>query len=69
MATPATQNLHLAAKTFVGAGLLANAGVQTLQRWMPDRVRQQAGSYRIGFDRKLAGAAGLAFTPAVVVIR
>jgi len=33
---------------------------------MSDRVRQQAGSYRIGFDRKLAGAAGLAFTTAVV---
>ncbi len=42
--------------------MLANAGVQTLQRWMPDRVRQQAGSYRIEFARELTDAVGLAVT-------
>jgi hypothetical protein len=55
--------------TLVGAGLLANSLVQALQGRMSDRVRQQAGSYRIGFARKLADAAGLAVTKAVVAIR
>ena len=44
----------------------ANAIYLRNESWLTYRVRQQAGSYRIGFDRKLAGAAGLAFTTAVV---
>jgi hypothetical protein len=69
MATPATQNLHWMAMTFVGAGLLANALVQALQGRRFNWVRQQAGSYRIGFARKHTDSAGLAFTTAVVAIR
>jgi hypothetical protein len=42
-------NIELTEHMTCGAGLLANASGQALQRLMTDRLRQQAGSY--SFDR------------------
>nr|GFC83867.1 hypothetical protein [Tanacetum cinerariifolium] len=55
--------------TCVGARLPANAIYLRNGSWMTYRVRQQAGSYRMGFDHKLAGSAGLVVTTAGTAIR
>jgi hypothetical protein len=44
--------------------LPANAIYLRNGSWLTYRVRQQAGSYRFGFARKLAGSDGLAVTTA-----